>query len=274
MPSTLDISVTGIPDGDYVTVFDQKSDKARIKVETLTYSGGALSTSFPSIGGDVTVCGYIHDNSATSLKAAYIEGVTVTDAGGETRYFAELSSSHYIYDAALVFSAGDTFEFDFLAPMGIVNKEYLTDSDAGSRAWTQLNNTGKWNYNENVLQLYLDGTQLSKTDDYPTDGKLHTLTLSMTSSSEIHVLAARTGITGLYNGIMANAVATIGGVTTSNAMALSTGNSEPSAEANNAITYVNILDSQREQYQLSANAAQWNNISPDPKQLPLTIVLS
>ena len=53
-----------------------------------------------------------------------------------------------------------------------------------------------------------------------------------------------------------------------------TSNTENSVEGNNSLTYVNIPTSIREQFQLSSDATQWDNISPAPQELPATIEIA
>jgi hypothetical protein len=118
----------------------------------------------------------------------------------------------------------------------------------------------------------VDGLVVTGSDTYPLDGKLHKMKLSFLSSLSIGLLGKRNAASNYYNGILANPVATISGVTTTNTLGLATGNSEPSAEANNTITYVNIPDSNRELFQNAVT--QWDNISPLPQELPAVIEIA
>ena len=75
MPSTLDISIEGIPDGSFMTVLDQ-ADGTRIQRGSIVYTDEAMSVTLP-IDGGITVKGYVDDSLNPSSNGAYLEGVTV-----------------------------------------------------------------------------------------------------------------------------------------------------------------------------------------------------
>lgn len=198
-----------------------------------------------------------------------------------TRYFAEFDSvqqSHGVYANTLVFQAGDTFEFDFLAPTGVVSSsQYFTDGDdviSANRTWFALANTGNYT-TASGFTFEVDGVTKVSGDAYPVDGRLHTIKYTFTTDRDIKFLSVRFNASGYYNGILANAVATIGGVTTSNPIGLATGNVEASITTGpaNALTYVFIPEAQREQY-TPTNPLLWTNISPEPQELPAVIEIA
>lgn len=73
--STLNLTVTGIPDGSFMTVLDDEAG-TRITRQNETYSSGALSITLPVIAG-TRLKGYVDDASNPSANGAYLEGVTV-----------------------------------------------------------------------------------------------------------------------------------------------------------------------------------------------------
>jgi hypothetical protein len=196
--------------------------------------------------------------------------------GAITRHFAQLDDvlmSHYVYANTLVFASGDTFEFEFLAPTSTVSaNQYLTDSDANlDRAFFLLSPDGTYSF-PTGFTMTVDGVAIDTNSVYTQDGKLHKVVMSFEAVRRIGFLGVRYDGTGFYNGIITNPVATISGVTTTNTLGLATGNSEPSAEASNTITYVNIPDSNRELFQNAVT--QWDNISPLPQELPAVIEIA
>lgn len=185
--------------------------------------------------------------------------------------------SYYSYVTTLDLESDDTFEFDFLAPNGVTTgSEYLTDGDGvvdAQRAWVLLASNGTYNM-ATGFTLEVDNLLVTGADNYPIDGKLHKAKITATTTKNIKYLGTRFTMASFYNGILANPVATISSVTTTNTLGLSTGNSEPSEEANNTITYVDIPDSDRESFQLSGDKTQWDNISPLPQELPAVIEIA
>jgi len=73
--STLNLTVTGIPDGTFMTVLDE-ADGTRLQRQNETYSSETVSIVVDVAVGE-TVKGYVDDNSNPSSNAAYIEGITV-----------------------------------------------------------------------------------------------------------------------------------------------------------------------------------------------------
>lgn len=73
--STLNITVTGIPDGTYTTVLDLE-DGTRLSRQGEVYASEALSITLALPVG-VRVKGYVDDGVTPSLKGAYLEGVTI-----------------------------------------------------------------------------------------------------------------------------------------------------------------------------------------------------
>lgn len=157
-------------------------------------------------------------------------------ASAITRFYAELDSvqqSHGVYANTLVFQAGDTYKFDFLAPTSTVSAdEYLVDGDGSSdRAYVAMQAGGTFLVNPNeIANLNIDGLDVALNSSYPTDSKLHTVILTLSVGARIGTLGARFSLANFYNGIIANPVATISGVTTSNTLGLATGDVEYPAE--------------------------------------------
>lgn len=72
--SILTVTVTGIPDGAYMTVLDDENGN-RISRQLETYTGGVLSVTIP-IGVTSTIKGYVDDGLNPSVNGAYLEGIT------------------------------------------------------------------------------------------------------------------------------------------------------------------------------------------------------
>jgi hypothetical protein len=73
--SILNLTISGIPDGSFMTVLDQ-ADGTRIQRQNETYTSETLSISIPVDAG-TTVKGYVDDATNPSSDAAYIEGITI-----------------------------------------------------------------------------------------------------------------------------------------------------------------------------------------------------
>ena len=73
--STLNLTVTGIPDGTFMTVLD-KEDGTRIQRQNEIYSSESLSIAI-AVDVGTRVKGYVDDASDPSTDGAYLEGVTV-----------------------------------------------------------------------------------------------------------------------------------------------------------------------------------------------------
>tara|TARA_R110000851_G_scaffold261489_1_gene414042 strand:- start:404 stop:1039 length:636 start_codon:yes stop_codon:yes gene_type:complete len=198
-------------------------------------------------------------------------------AGGDnaiTRYLAQLDivlNSHYTYATALEFQAGDTFEFEHTGSFTTAREYFFRSTGSDFLVvWSDLT----WYFAGCTVTV--DGVPVvSLTTSAYSDNKLHKIKVTFTSSMSLTVLGARLDSLGSgVPGIITNPVATIGGVTTTNTLSLPTGNSEPSTEGNNTITYVNIPNSNRELYQLSVDETQWGNISPSPQELPSVIEIA
>ncbi len=72
--STLSLSIAGIPDGTYTTVFDDENG-IRLSRQSVVYTSEAFSVTLP-INAGLRVKGYVDDNVNPSVNGAYIEGVT------------------------------------------------------------------------------------------------------------------------------------------------------------------------------------------------------
>ncbi len=73
--TTLNLSITGIPDGSFMTVLDL-ADGTRIQRQNEVYSAGSASILLLVPAG-ATIKGYVDDALDPSSNGAYIEGVTV-----------------------------------------------------------------------------------------------------------------------------------------------------------------------------------------------------
>lgn len=160
----------------------------------------------------------------------------IDGAGDIARYFIDLDSSldsHYAYDSVLMFGTGDTFEFEFLAPTSTTpGFEYLTDGDDGvNRGRLILSDGGSWNFDA-LMTVEVDGLSITDSDNYPIDGKLHTVKITFVSAGKIKYLGSNSNPGSFYDGILVNPVSTISGVTETYTLGNSTGDVEsPTEEA-------------------------------------------
>lgn len=154
--------------------------------------------------------------------------------GAITRFFAEFDSvlnSHLVYANTLVFTSGDTYKCEFLAPNATVaSNETITDGDnTGNPALFELASDGTYNIGANMT-VTVGGVAVTGASSYPTDGKLYEYEFTFTGAARIKFLGKNEASSNFYNGIFANLVATISGVTTTNPLGLATGNVEYSDE--------------------------------------------
>lgn len=184
-----------------------------------------------------------------SIGLNLVSAVALAVAGalGSGRNFTELTTAlgtYWEYENTLVFGAGDTFEFEFLAPTDIVaTTMYLTDGDA-DRGFVILGNTGSFIVNTvNIGVLEVDGVSVGLSSTYPVDGKLHTIKITWDNVAEIKYLGMRDISSSFYTGILADPMATISGQTQTWTLGNGVGvDTEQSTPAGNAITRVNVPD--------------------------------
>lgn len=72
--SDLVLSISGIPDGTYMTVLDLV-DGTRVQRQNETYASESVTINLPLAAG-TTIKGYVDDNTNPSTNGAYIEGIT------------------------------------------------------------------------------------------------------------------------------------------------------------------------------------------------------
>lgn len=72
--SVLNLTITGIPDGTFMTVLDE-DDGTRIQRQNETYTSENVSIVL-NVAVGTTVKGYVDDNSNPSLDGAFLEGIT------------------------------------------------------------------------------------------------------------------------------------------------------------------------------------------------------
>jgi len=215
-------------------------------------------------------------NSMVKSMVSSMVKSMVNPSSSTERIFIELDpvlNSYYSYATELVFFSGDTFEFEFLGKAN-ANTFYLSDSSVvNDRGYVLVESfDGLLDPNSTIGTMILDGVSVPLVGTaYPTDDKLHTMKLIFNAKAMIKFIGSRFTIEEFYDGIIANTKATISSVTTTHSLDLATGNSEQSTESSNILTYVNIPDTNRELFRLSADNTQWNNISPPTQVLPAVI---
>ncbi len=75
MSSTIDITVSGIPDGARNVVLN-KADGTPVINESATFTGEKATINLPATAAGEKLKGYAHDGLATILRATYLEGIT------------------------------------------------------------------------------------------------------------------------------------------------------------------------------------------------------
>lgn len=154
----------------------------------------------------------------TKIITDMISPIITTMTPGLTRHFTPMDSAlmqFYTLNDLLTFQSGDTFEIYFLSPTSITAAiQVVFDGDTGSdRGFLTLHSDGTYNTtNEGVTSV--DGVVVDSNTNYPTDGKLHRIKIAFTDTAKIKFLGASNSLGSFYNGILANAKATISGVTT------------------------------------------------------------
>jgi hypothetical protein len=189
------------------------------------------------------------------------------------RYFIQMDDvldSYYFVTTPFVFGIGDELEFVYTAPTGVLSvREHMFDNDVSDAARMMLlmASDGTWS-NSGDFDFFVDGVSESGSSLYPVDGKEHHVRcVANVAGLRVVNFCTRYNVRDAYNGIMSNIKVTIGGVTTTFGVDLSTGTAEASEEANNTLNYVNIPDSNREEFRRIMAEKEWDNISPDPQVL-------
>jgi hypothetical protein len=201
----------------------------------------------------------------------------------EQRYFMEFDSvlnSDLMVDGGTFTDLldGDTLEFSYLAPTGIVPAlEHLFDADsdaAADRATLLMNTSGVW-ARSGYSDLWIDDVYIEPGASYPVDGKVHRVRVGFTSSIDKQVtrFGVRFSDTFYYNGFIYDIQFVKGGVTYTWPVAQSTGNTLTSQEGNATLSVTNIPDAQREPYNLRFDETDYGNVGADPQQLPGDIEL-
>lgn len=184
-----------------------------------------------------------------------------------SRYFSYLDpiqQGYYTFQNTLVFASGDTFEFDFLAPSSVVSgDQYITDggADDATRAHIRLRSSGAYAFSSGLTATVNGVTKVSG-DLYPTDGALHKVICTFTTTKAIKYLGCRLSIENFYSGILSSAKSTISGAISSWRLdkdPLTT--TEQSSGGGNILTRVNVAQADVELFTLNTATTpdQWEN---------------
>ncbi len=228
-----------------------------------------------------------------SITSSITRSITSSISGAITRYFSTLDpvlNSHYVIANPIAFTGDFEIRLDFAGPNQA--KILLGDSHATSYYF---------NVDATNLTVRIAGvpTEFAHAGSNLFDGKLHTITYRLTGTSfEVLVdtlslgsqvvvpytgannflLGSSNSIATYLDGILANPKFTDNSgtpVTTTFTLGNAPGvDAELSAEGNNTATRVNVALANTENFQLSNDKTQWDNISPDPKQLPVIIEIA
>ena len=212
------------------------------------------------------------------------------------RYFSTLDpiqNSHYTLATPITFSGDFEFECEFSTTS--TSFQYFTGVAVGFNNFIALRGSSS-----RIEVRTGGGTTLVFQPPTLTDGKLHSLAVRRSSGvtvaivdgvtySEI-VAATNTGTliaeligqnaaSSYFNGIIANTKFTdLSGAPVTTTFTLGNGpldgDTEVSLEGNNSLTYVFIPAANREEFQLSDDATQWDNISPPVQLLPAVIEIA
>lgn len=138
-----------------------------------------------------------------------------------SRNFTELTAAlgtYWKFKNTLVFGAGDTIAFGFLAPTAaLAGTQYLLDGDsAADRVYFGFQSDGLYLVNSSEISaLNIDGVDVPlSTTSYPTDGKLHKAVLTLKVGARLMVMGSST-LSQAYDGVLLDVTVNISGVTTS-----------------------------------------------------------
>lgn len=179
---------------------------------------------------------------------------------GIARNFTTLQSvlsQSYMYATALELNVGDKFEIDWRAPTGLVSlQETIFDGDdsgVGNRGIFSISGS-TYNLPGTTSVYYVDDVVVTTSTSYPLDGELHKVRMEPTELTKVKVIGKHQKITsGLYfNGIAANAKATISGFTTINPIGELGGTTEVSTGTGtaNSLTPTNLAPADTDSYTL------------------------
>ncbi len=214
---------------------------------------------------------------------------TFSGGGAITRYFTLLDSVLKNYwRFANTLELGDSFEFSADMLFDSTNCHIINNQDSGSDRVAIYSGS-----------VYINTTNVGALSDvaFLSDQKMHSVIIARNSTAftftvdgiellsttngtllSINAIGGKIVSTGIpyFDGIISNAKVTISGSTQTFTLGNSyeQGATETSAEGGNSITRFLVPATKIEQYQLSNDGTQWDNISPVPQELPAIIEIA
>ena len=133
------------------------------------------------------------------------------------RNFTQLTAAlgtYWEFADTVEFQSGDTFKMLALMPsVATSGTEYLTDgAGVAERAYIFLKSTGQIEYNNAAIgELKVDSVVVANNGNYPVDGKLHELEITLNNPCDLRFLGIRFNKVTPFTGIIASPVSTISG---------------------------------------------------------------
>lgn len=216
--------------------------------------------------------------------------------GAITRYFINLDSSvNSYYELAAPIACSGVFNVKFNLYAGNAlggDGARILGEDSSNGSFIKLfnDNAGP---DANVFRIFISGNPYSETVTLDRT-KQNTFEVDRNAANLVTfklngvVFATPAVVGGVFNvssigqgwntnytdGIISDVIIDNAGTVTTFKLDEPTANTEQSVEGNNSVTYNNIATSDREEYQFSGDATQWDNISPEPQELPAIIEIA
>ena len=237
MASTLDLTVSGIPDGTFMTVLDDAAG-VRIQRQNETYLNEQVTIALSTTDGGITIKGYVDDGLPVSLNAAYLEGITVSsltqrifinndDAAGAFYSLATPINNSGDFELEIEFSTTATSNQTLIA--GNSNQRLTVDSSGFlTCSISNQNITGSTLCNDGKLHK-AKVTQSGSSIELSLDG----VSQGSATGSLVNVfthIGVLQGLTQYFNGILANPIFNNNGTITSFNLGEATANVEYSNE--------------------------------------------
>ncbi len=277
------------PDGSYafeIKIWDVSDSTWGLPVnQIITINDGVIV----SVTNEVT-----RKSMIRPMIRAMIRSMTRPMIGAIKRYFITLDpvvNAHYTLSTPITFTGDFRCDFEFQLNLATGDHAIISDGLALNLSWFRVDATN------GGYEVQLNGTFYSQVGMFTPDARLHTgyferigstmkgfldgvevfSATVVTTSIEVGMIGARGNGSQYFDGILANPKFTDNSgtpVTTTFKLGEPTANSELSVEGNNTVNYINIPTTDREEFQLSGDGAQWDNISPEPQELPSVIEIA
>ncbi len=138
MASTIELSISGIPDGARDVVLN-KMDGSPVASESVTFASEKATLTLPNVNASTRLKGYTHDGLSTILRSAFLEAATT----GHKAY----AISHASYDKAtlrvpVTLAASSVFSFNMQGiTSGTTDTRIINPSGGAGVSYNTSNNT-------------------------------------------------------------------------------------------------------------------------------------